>query len=59
MNWKGILQTPGDIYQTHVVPASYTAGHPIGIIAVDLVYPKLPGNVANAIPMIFRCCIRK
>lgn len=48
MNWQGILQSPEDIYKTHSVPARYTAGHPIGIIAVDLVYPKLPGNVANA-----------
>lgn len=48
MNWKGTLQTPDDLNETHLVPATYTAGHPIGIIAVDLVYPKLPGNVANA-----------
>lgn len=26
----------------------YTAGIPIGIIAIDLEYPKLPGNVVNA-----------
>ena len=26
----------------------YTAGIPIGIIAIDLKYPKLPGNVVNA-----------
>lgn len=26
----------------------YTSGIPIGIIAVNLIYPKLPGNVANA-----------
>lgn len=26
----------------------FTAGIPIGIIAIDLVYPKLPGNVVNA-----------
>ena len=29
-------------------PARTTAGFPIGIIAIDLVYPKLPGNVVNA-----------
>lgn len=59
MNWKGILQTSGDIYQTHVVPATYTAGHPIGIIAVDLVYPKLPGNVANATTYDFPVLYKK
>lgn len=59
MSWKGILQTPGDIYQTHAVPATYTAGHPIGIIAVDLVYPKLPGNVANATTYDFPVLYKK
>lgn len=33
------------VYHT---PARYTAGFAIGIIAVNLVYPKMPGNVANA-----------
>lgn len=59
MSWKGILQTPDDIYQTHSVPASYSAGHPIGIIAVDLVYPKLPGNVANATTYDFPVLYKK
>jgi len=59
VSWKGILQTPGDIYQTHTVPATYTAGHPIGIIAVDLVYPKLPGNVANATTYNFPVLYKK
>jgi len=59
VSWKGILQTPGDIYQTHTVPATYTAGHPIGIIAVDLVYPKLPGNVANATTYDFPVLYKK
>lgn len=26
----------------------FTSGFPIGIIAVNLIYPKIPGNVANA-----------
>lgn len=30
------------------VEPHYTSGLPIGIIAVELIYPKLPGNVANA-----------
>lgn len=59
MNWRGILQTPDDIYQTHSVPAAYSAGHPIGIIAVDLVYPKLPGNVANATTYDFPVLYKK
>lgn len=48
MNWQGILQTQEDNDQVHSVPATFSAGHAIGIIAVDLIYPKLPGNVANA-----------
>jgi aspartate/glutamate racemase len=48
MSWQGILQTPEDVNTIHNVPARYTAGQPIGIIAVNLNYPKLPGNVANA-----------
>lgn len=59
MNWKGILQTPEDIYQTHSVSATYSAGHPIGIIAVDLVYPKLPGNVVNATTFDFPVLYKK
>jgi aspartate/glutamate racemase len=58
LSWQGILQTPDDLYQVHSVPASYCGGHPIGIIAVDLVYPKLPGNVVNAttydFPVLFK-----
>lgn len=30
------------------VPPRYSSGHVLGIIAVDLGYPKVPGNVANA-----------
>lgn len=59
MSWHGILQTTGDIYQTHAVPATYTAGHPIGIIAAELVYPKLPGNVANATTYDFPVLYKK
>ena len=32
----------------HQPTLRYTAGQPLGIIAVDLKYPKLPGNVVNA-----------
>ena len=30
------------------LPPRYIAGQPLGIVAVELDYPKLPGNVANA-----------
>ncbi len=48
MNGLKILQTTQDLYQKISAPETFTAGHSIGIIAVDLIYPKLPGNVANA-----------
>lgn len=52
------IRTPGDLMQTFTVPPAATAGHAVGIIAVDLVYPKLPGNVVNAttfaFPVIYR-----
>lgn len=58
MSWQGILQTSTDLDQVHSVPATYSAGHAIGIIAVDLQYPKLPGNVVNATtydyPVLYR-----
>lgn len=59
VNWQGIIQAPEDLYQTHLVPATYMAGHAIGIIAVDLVYPKLPGNVANATTYDFPVLYKK
>lgn len=46
--WQGYLQDTCDLNQTVSVTGSYLGGHAIGIIAVDLVYPKLPGNVVNA-----------
>lgn len=46
--WQGYLQDASDIYQTHSATGAYLGGHPIGIIAIDLIYPKLPGNVVNA-----------
>lgn len=59
MSWQGILETADDLEQVHSVPAIYTAGHAIGIIAVDLVYPKLPGNVANATTFDFPVLYKK
>ena len=46
--WQGYLQDTADLNQTVSVSGAYLGGHAIGIIAVDLVYPKLPGNVVNA-----------
>lgn len=43
------IRTQKDILKKYHVPdCRYIAGHAIGIIAVDLKYPKMPGNVANA-----------
>ena len=48
MNEKTALRTKEDFMGTIVQEPHYTAGIPVGIIGVDLVYPKLPGNVVNA-----------
>ena len=58
MNWKGMLESPEELAGVHATPPRYTAGFAIGIIAVHLIYPKLPGNVANAttypFPVLYR-----
>ena len=48
MNWKSTLETNEELQSLHMVTPHFTAGFAIGVIAVHLVYPKLPGNVANA-----------
>ena len=48
MDYRTRLEERNDLLETYTTPVTYTAGHAIGIIAVDLIYPKLPGNVANA-----------
>jgi hypothetical protein len=48
MNYQQNLSSESDFFETISQPAHYTSGFPIGIIAIDLVYPKLPGNVVNA-----------
>ena len=48
MNWKSTIETREELLGIHTVTPHATAGFAIGIIAVHLVYPKLPGNVANA-----------
>ncbi len=47
------LRTPEDLRGVITEPARTIAGFPIGIIAIDLVYPKLPGNVVNATTFSF------
>lgn len=58
MNWKSVLENEEQIRGVHTTPARFTAGYAIGIIAVHLIYPKLPGNVANAttypFPVLYR-----
>lgn len=48
MTWQKTLNSPADLDAAFTVPAHFASGFTIGIIAVDLRYPKLPGNVANA-----------
>lgn len=48
MTTRAALDNLDALLDTHTVEPHYTAGHVIGIIAVDLVYPKMPGNVVNA-----------
>ncbi|MBO0458078.1 aspartate/glutamate racemase family protein [Enterococcus hulanensis] len=45
---RGNLQTEADLAATLQVSPTAFAGYAIGIIAVNLIYPKVPGNVANA-----------
>lgn len=53
MTWQKTLQAPGDLDAAFTVPAHFASGFAIGVIAVDLRYPKLPGNVANATTFAF------
>lgn len=60
MNWYGYipdLNTLNDIFRT---PNNmFVAGNSIGIIAMDLQYPKIPGNVANATTFNFPVMYKK
>lgn len=47
-NWKSNIENIHELDGVHETLVSYTSGFAIGIIAVNLIYPKLPGNVANA-----------
>jgi Asp/Glu/hydantoin racemase len=57
--WQGYLQDTADLNQTVSVSGAYLGGHAIGIIAVYLVYPKLPGNVVNATTFSFPVLYKK
>lgn len=59
MTWQASLNDQYDLMRTHDIPAHYTSGHAIGIIAIDLVYPKLPGNVVNATTFDFPVLYKK
>lgn len=47
------LQTEADLTSTIQVAPTAFSGFAIGIIAVNLIYPKIPGNVANATTFAF------
>ncbi len=48
MTWQKRFEDSNSLSGVFEVPARYTAGFAVGIIAVELIYPKMPGNVANA-----------
>ena len=58
-NWKsayGALETKAEVRGTHGLPPRSFSGQVLGIIAVKLDYPKLPGNVANACTFNYPVC---
>lgn len=59
MTWRGRLENNEHLRGVHSTPARYTAGFAIGIIAVELIYPKMPGNVANATTYPFPVLYKK
>lgn len=59
MTWQSAITCAGQLKETFAVPAHYTSGHAIGVIAVDLKYPKLPGNVVNATTFDFPVLYKK
>ena len=51
VSWKsayGAITNENERRGIFELPPRYTSGQPLGIIAVDLDYPKVPGNVVNA-----------
>lgn len=59
MTWRRVITNPHQLTETFTPPERYSAGHSIGIIAVDLGYPKMPGNVANATTFDFPVLYKK
>jgi aspartate/glutamate racemase len=59
MEWNGVITSESQLSNTFDQTGRYISGHPIGIIAVDLGYPKLPGNVANATTFKFPVLYKK
>lgn len=59
-NGYSSVRNQGDIVKKYTVPdVRYVSGHSIGIIAVNMKYPKLPGNVANATTYQFPVLYKK
>ena len=59
MTWQRPFVNSQDLAGTFSVPAHFTSGHAIGVITVDLKYPKLPGNVVNATTFDFPVLYKK
>ena len=59
MIWQRSLENREDLSGILEMPAHYTAGFAVGIIAVELIYPKIPGNVANATTYPFPVLYKK
>ena len=59
MIWQGRIEDREDLSGVFETPERYTAGFAIGIIAIELIYPKVPGNVANATTYPFPVLYRK
>lgn len=58
MDWRALIENSAELDGVHSVTPRPCGGYAIGIIAVNLIYPKLPGNVANAstysFPVLYR-----
>lgn len=59
MIWQKRLENREDLSDIFQVPEHPVAGFAVGILAVDLIYPKVPGNVANATTYPFPVLYKK
>lgn len=59
MTWQAPIADEPGRHGVFTVPAHYTSGQAIGIITIELDYPKLPGNVANATTYAYPVVYRK